>query len=291
MQTTYESRLEWVPVIGATVDLRAQGPFVSSRAEKIAANLDPDALGYPFVWKASDGRYYIIDGQHRFRAVAMALGEDQKIQCEVVSGITLERAAQLYRERNTARAARGIDKFIAGITARDPICGAINDIARLFGLGITRSVTEGGMVCTSSLLRIYALDGNRGQILTMTLRVATGAWGKDPRALLGDVLTGLALAIQRNPNIDEQSLIQRLAAHPGGSLGLLGRGRTLRSAHGGALSTSIARAVIMAYNAQRRKNPLPDWDKKTAAQAAASVRRPSKKSSAAQAANGSAATT
>jgi len=112
----------------------------------------------------------------------------------------------------------------------------------------------------SSLTTIYRLDGS-GDLLRQTLQLAIDAWGGKAENFAGDVLRGLAGVLQRYAlTLDVPALRKRLSQLPGGAAGLLGRGRTFRSAMGGPIGVNISRAIVAIYNAGRRSQSLADWD-------------------------------
>lgn len=270
VRTGYESRIEWVRLTDIEVDPLTQRPFDRGWAEKIAANFDPDKLGLPAVvaLPLPDGhwRYIVIDGQHRCASCRIALGENQQIECEVIRGITLSRAAELFRGRNMIRHPRQIDYFLAGVTAQNAECLAIRKIASELGVTIGRTTGEKTITCVATLQRLYRHGPSirHGEILRQTLMMAIGAWGPRADTFNGDVLSGLGLVLSRHNNQIEPTVLEkRLCTYVGGSLGVLGRARSWREAAGGSVAQCVARVIIAAYNTGRTKSRLPEWGNKT----------------------------
>jgi hypothetical protein len=258
----HKGNMEWLPISLIGIDERAQRLFVKAHADHIAAELDPDLLGKPLVVailkKNGDGYNYICaDGQHRIEAVKIALGDDQRIECEVIVGdVTL--AAKLYRGRNDIRRPRVVDRFLAGITAQHPETVQINNIVKSHDLRIGRSQTDGTLACVSALVRIYRID--QGALLHAILSIVISAWGLKADALNGDVMSGLAMLCRRYPNVDKARLVTKLASTSSAAAGVLGRARTFRDAMGNSLPTNVARALVAMYNTGMRTGKLAEWD-------------------------------
>src|SRR5580765_8340511 len=86
-----------------TISERAQRALKPSRVAELLSKLDLAALGEPLL-SARDGRFYIIDGQHRVKALSEFLGEGwekQKILCKVFEGLNERDEANLFRQVNT----------------------------------------------------------------------------------------------------------------------------------------------------------------------------------------------
>lgn len=264
----YSRTIEWVSVRLIGKDDSAQRPFKARRAEEIARNLDPDKLGLPLVAVVGTPpreRYIALDGQHRIAAVRMALGEDQLVNCEVVRGLTIPQAAELFLGRNTAAPPHVLDKFRVAVTAGRPAETAINDMAVALGLRIAGGAGDGTVGCVRTLVDLYRNDPNATDttdgMVPRVLRMALAAWGRADSSFQGDVLKGLGLTLTRYAGmIDEDTLVSKLSKLPSGAMGLLGRGRTYRQLHRGSVAHGVARAIVAIYNTGRRRYVLPDWD-------------------------------
>ena len=80
-----------------------------AHAEALAAELDLDAMGIP-VLSYRDGVYWIVDGQHRIRAMEILDFGDYKIQCGI-RDLTEQEEALLFLARDERRAITPLDKF------------------------------------------------------------------------------------------------------------------------------------------------------------------------------------
>jgi len=266
----YRSRMEWVPVAIIDTEARAQRRYEPLWAHWLASHFDPDKLGHPFVVampaKGDRERFFAIDGQHRISAIKIAFGIDQQVECEVVRGIDLARAAELFVGRNDRRAVRVIDKFKTGVTAQNPECVGITKIVTDLGLVINDASQEPRTICAIAAIRVlYGLgpDEQRGVILRTVLRLIIKVWGTDASVFNGEVLKGLGYVLARHgDDLDMEIFERKLTSTSGGALGLLGKARAYREAAGGSIAQNVARAIVTIYNSGRTKSRLSAWGEK-----------------------------
>lgn len=262
----YATRMEWMPVDQLIVDPRFQRALNAGRAERMAAEFDPDALGKPLVAVLKDGQPYIIDGQHRIYAVKLALGANQMIECEVIRGVSPAEAARLFLLRNKGFTTSALDNYLAGLTAGEAEVVAIAGILAEFKLKVTRN----GMVrCASALRKVYRgfrPDGAHPLVLRRTIAALQEAWGDTPDTYHGLLVEGLGLFVVRyHDGIDFTVLARKLSGVP--PLRLLGDSRENTRVLGGSVPRGVARVVLNLYNVGRTKNRLREWDAKDEADA------------------------
>jgi hypothetical protein len=255
----YTSSLQWLAIDELQTEPgTTQRPFDPGFAKRLAHEFDPDLVGFPLVVRVGI-RLVIIDGQHRIAAAREAFGEKQRIQCELVENITVQRAAQLFRGRNARRSVTPLANFLVGITAKDPTVTAINnavvDCGWHIGAGTSSNNTIAAVSC---LLRVYRLRNN-ADLVTEILTVIRNAWGEDSSNTFGDFMVGLALVLNRYPTIDKHQMIQRLKKLSGASRAVA-TARGLREGLGGSVSVNVARTLVTIYNSGRQaKHKLAEW--------------------------------
>ena len=113
----------------------------------------------PLLVSFRDGKYYVIDGQHRLAAIRrMNDGKDAIIPCTVLTGLTYEDEADLFYRIDAAKrrlsAAQATKALVEAET--DP---EVNEVLRL--------LKDAGFV--------WVLENRRGQ-----LSRHTGTWGRKP---------------------------------------------------------------------------------------------------------------
>lgn len=231
------------------------------------ANFDIDAFGIPVLsWR--EGKYYIVDGQHRIEAMKKWLEkgwEIQKIECLVYQGLDLQQEAKLFLDYNNKRNVPVYEKFQKALTAKLPDETAVDQVVRDEKLAI--STETGGISAVGTLLRVYRRSDH--EVLSKVLRTIRDAFGD--AGFEAVVMDGLGHLYQRyNGALDEQLVTERLANTRGGVKGLLGRADTLRLQTRNSRAHCVAAAVIDIMNATRMSGKrLPSWWKKTADEQAA----------------------
>jgi hypothetical protein len=175
----------------------------------IAAHFDPNALGFIFVARRTDGSLWVVDGQHRLLAVEK-LGWTH-VDCEVFDSQGRRHEAVLFRERNGDRAkVSSLEMFKAGVTGRDPEAVAI--LATVEEQGYKIGKTGGGrddkmIECVGTLQSIYRAGGC--DLLRTVLRIINAAW-PFRAGYKTECLAGLAHFIQHVVEYSEDRLIDKL---------------------------------------------------------------------------------
>lgn len=121
-QTTFGSMMDgvqWEEKILSTADLFSGQPYQRPVKERVVDKLvrewDPRLLT-PLVVSYRDGRYYLVDGQHRVcGGKKKNSGKDVDMLCQVYYGLTYEQEAELYYKLDQAR-------VICGFPARPRLC-------------------------------------------------------------------------------------------------------------------------------------------------------------------------
>lgn len=262
---------DWIYMRDIYVDPRYQRPLDEGRVVRMQETFDPDALGLPFVvampQPGGKARFAIIDGQHRVEAARRVFGDKQMIECEVVRGVSLERAAQLFELRNQSRKPKAIDLFLASVTAGNEEAIAINKIVHSAGLVVSRSRTDHVVQGVAAMQKVYRGDrllgtGKNPLPLKRTLLILDEAWGPSPDAYRAELIEGLGWLLIRHGEIfDGDHMIRRLKEYPGGPLKFAGDVAGYRGVAGGNQSTAASTVLTNLYNKGRKKNTLPKWGK------------------------------
>jgi hypothetical protein len=241
-----------------TVSERAQRALKPSRVEQILAGLDLDAFGEP-VLSARGGRYYIIDGQHRIRALAQFLGEGWEkavVRCKVFEGLAEKEEAKLFRQLNTILRTTAYDDFKVGFTAGFEEETKITSIVEGLGLHVARGRTEPGAVgAIGALRRAYRLSQKS---LVFSLKLASESYGD--AGLEGSVIEGFAQLHNRYERaIDDEVSIEALSHARGGVKGLLNEANKRRLTTGNSLPICVAAQAVEIINRHRKGKKLPSW--------------------------------
>ena len=255
-----------VNVAELNVDPEAQRKLSPTWVKARVPTFDAEQLGYVVLNRRSDGKYYIVDGQHR-AALMRAIGwGDQKILAEVFEGLNQAEEAALFNARNDRKAVRKFDKFRISIVAGNPVSCAIDRIVREHGLLLSDQLRDGHITAVDALERVYNGAGIASpkagpKALAHALSVVVGAWGNQPSSVNGKIILALGVVFLRyDGTVNENDLAKKLAPFPGGAPGLIGKGRSMQELRGRQLHHCIAAIIVDIYNKGRRVEKLEAWD-------------------------------
>lgn len=239
---------------------KVQRQFRQAHAEKIARNLDLDALGYPVVSRHGN-LYHVIDGQHRLAALKLfGFAPDDAVECQVYADLTEQQEADLFLKRNGGKAIDALSAFRQAVHARYGDEVTIDDVVRHLGLhiGPRGRGSSDAIGAVGALKAVYGRIGDVG--LAKTLRIVRDAYGS--AALEAPIIDGLGLCVQRyDGTLDEGRMIGALSEAAGGLNGLLNQAEKTRATMGQPKPQCIAATAVELYNraAGGRRNGLAPW--------------------------------
>lgn len=226
---------------------QSQRPFDEAWARKIADEFDPDYFGVISVTLPNgDGKYHIIDGQHRAYAARLALGQEQKIPCNVFDAHDPARAAEIFDKINTSRKSpRAIDQFKVRVTAGNPDEVAVNAIIEALGFRVNQAKQPGNIAAVGGCLWVYRRFG--AQALENALVLLQMTFGKDPAAVDSAMIRGFAEFLHRFSISTYRRVAERVSRkHNAGQF--LGHARTTRQMFGGSVADGVVRMLVEIHN-------------------------------------------
>lgn len=243
------------------VDTSYQRDLSPSKVNLIVRLFDSDAFGELVVSQRADGTYWIIDGQHRWKAMQKLGWTDQLMPCHIIPNLTAEEEARLYDLFNGNRGMPRIsDRFKARVRYNDPeairILKTVHDagFTVFYGRGHAPKATIGAI---NALLRIerYGKPGDLMKVLT----IVNEAWGEEePASFKGDLLLAMHRFTSRyRDQFDISGLIDKLKGTS--PKALHNRGRQIADVMGCAVSVGVSQAILQHYNKNRRSGKLPEW--------------------------------
>lgn len=207
-----DSTVEYAQVKDLLIDHSYQRDLDVARAEAIGKNLDRRLLGSFIVSRRDDGRLYIIDAQHRHHGLMHVGLAHELVRCEVISGLTVEDEAFLYRLLNKNRkAVDALGDYRAALRHLDPSALEIDAIVRKLDLRIS---SRGSAKRTISAIEAVKVVHNK-QNLERTLTILS-AWDEGPAVYQATLLRGLSSFLayytkrDDSPGVDDAHLISVL---------------------------------------------------------------------------------
>lgn len=192
------------------IDPAYQRDFDERRAKVMSQDLDWARFGVPVVARRAEGKYFVVDAQHRIAAAKMAGHGSKQILCEVHDGMTKREEAELFLKLNGGRKAiRAFDRYKARLVAEEPVALEFTRIAEACGLRIV----PGGNA-KNSINAVQAVESahRRNRNLETTLRILK-EWGRgDVEALDGDFIKDVSnFLADYDEDVDVEAFKLRLA--------------------------------------------------------------------------------
>lgn len=229
-----------------------QRPVLDRVVDKLVREWDPRLLT-PLVVSYRDGRYNLVDGQHRVCAMRKKNGgKDVTALCRVYHGLTYEQEAELYykldRAKGHLRLAHATKALVeSGADAE------IIEIKRLledagFVWALDKPTGEAFEVeATRAVINAYRLLG--GAAFSRMLELIARTWRGAPSSVKASFLSGMALFLKTyETELDDDVFIKRLSAVDPEEI--LRRGKADFSTNKAALR--FARVILGKYNSRQR---------------------------------------
>lgn len=264
-------QLTWLRVDKLDVDPWISGGYQRGvnlrKVAKIVKDFDPDAIGTFYISRRDDGTNVIIDGQQR-QAVLMHPDVDwgdQRVPCQVFTGLTRAQEASLYRKYNELRTKpKPLDLHMAAVCEKDKRALAIERVLADNGLRFSNGPVHGSIASVATIQKIYDNAGLR--ILEKTIGVSLKSWGTTHEGLRGEILEAIAVVLARHGGqIDDGRLVSRLSKMDPSMLvrkaTALKRDLGLATGSNSARSAGIIAALIIGeYNRRLKEDDRIVWN-------------------------------
>ena len=204
----------------STADLHSglpyQRPVKQRHVNKLVREWNPTYLT-PIEVSYRDGKYNVVNGQHRIAAIRKITGgKDTVVNCLVYTGMTYEQEAAMYFLLDKTTGRLKLSSAIKALleSGTDP---AIIDIKQCIErAGFTWALDKPTGVTYEikpirAVMDTYAQLGAPG--FSRMLGLMAGAWHGAQVSLTGGMISGMALFIKAHENeLDDYTTIQRLSA-------------------------------------------------------------------------------
>lgn len=232
-----------VRVANTYVDPRFQREETRLKA-KIKANFRIDLLQTPVLSEHTDGKYSILDGQHRILGGIESGKIPDQIWCTVHKGLTLSEEAALFVSFQDERVSvHARERYKAQVVAQDPDTVKIEQTLAGLGLRVSRQVGMTDVQAISSLLWLQ----KNSDLYNVLLVAKTWAFAaQDPTAYEGTLLRALGHFMGYHPEADLGTLSNKLSSIPPGQM--INRIKSARTALGLSPAQASVERIREAYN-------------------------------------------
>jgi len=240
-----------------TVDPVVQRPLSEYQVNKLASNMNLDALGAIIVSIRANGDKVILDGQSRVAALKKIGFGEWEMNCITYSDLPKSEEAGIFRRQNQQKLVSPFDDFDKGVVEGDPDCVGVVKIAKECGLRVMRHHTSGGISCVRAMQQVYKTGETGPSVLRLALSTAVNAWGAFPASVDGTVIKGLGAFFGKyHKQADVNVVTKKLAKYPGGPSGLIGIARGLTAIRRGSVYRHIANIIVQLYNKGKNTGKL-----------------------------------
>jgi hypothetical protein len=180
------------------VDPQAQRTLNERRAQGIADNLQLTAIGTITASRRGDGSLWLVDGQHRRRA--LQLKGISKMHAEVHEGLDVRQEAILFLIKNRESSRPGaLDEYKIGLTGCVQQFVDTEEVFVRHSLKPGRGTSANQVGAVSAAVKITERYGS--EALDFALTVAETAWGRTDSTWEGNLLGGLAMFYDKFPDL------------------------------------------------------------------------------------------
>lgn len=191
-----------------------QRPPSPQLINRIAKDFQPDKA-WPLRVNFRDGRYYVMDGQHRM--VAGHKAGVKQFLCHVQTGKSLEEEARFFWETQSKTARRNLTSyqlFNARLASGDDTAIRVKRICESVGVKLVGSLRVGGdCQCVSALESVLYTWGE--DALVEALELLMLCWGRDKNGLESWLVQGMAFLVNcvlgRDGKIDRVRMEKNLS--------------------------------------------------------------------------------
>lgn len=262
------SRREWLRVSDIEFDERVNRPITEAAARRIAVDFNPDKMGTLTVSRREDGTVVAVNGQHRLTALRLMGWDDQQVECDAYTGLSLVEEAEMAIGLNDSRRHTAIERHRKAVIAQRPVPVEIDNVVESRGFHLTDQVTEsGGIAAVVAVYQVFegprGSEGKHPTILGLTLATIADVWGHDSHdARSRPIIAGLGLFMHRYLHVVDFDRLTLVLSKLPSPAALIGKGKAETDLRKAPQAQGIAAAIQIVYNAGLRaqaKKLEPWW--------------------------------
>lgn len=247
--------LEWVDICLIDVDSNYQRDVRPALVDKILRKFSWAKFGALVLTRKDDGRYNVVEGQHRWKAAELHPDVEAVPAVIVPHGGTADEAQSFLAINRDRMAVTSVEQYWAGLTAGDPTAAAISAVLKSAGCDVVPAAGYYRPNLTNSIGAVKRCIERYGDAPTRRALLAIrGAWPNEAQALRGTLITALSRIIRNNAGLVDADLIAAL--RPQSFARLTAHAEAFRKLSGGSSETAITKAVVEIYNKGKRVNTI-----------------------------------
>lgn len=203
----------------------------------------------PLVVSFRDGKFNVVDGQHRIAILReKSGGADCLVDCMVYDGMSYEDEADFCYELDKSKQPMSLSQSTNARveSARDPTTTTIRDLMEQYGftwaLGKARPKPY-EVTATQAVINAYKLLGS--ELFGRMLWLMAGAWHGDLYSLCAAMFSGMSLFLKTyETELDDYAFVQRLGGTSPEEI--VRRSKSDFSTN--KMSLRVARVILIKYN-------------------------------------------
>jgi hypothetical protein len=246
--------------IGDTViDVTVQRKLDNARVNEMIAKFNREAVGVITLNRRNNGKYYVVDGQHRRELLIRQGLEDDTVTANVYDGLTRQQEAFLFTLLNATKRPSPVDIFRARLVAGHRATRVMYDMLTKRNWTITLQPGDYRFAAVRTLENMYRVDPG---ITERTVDILTKAWNGQKDSMDYRILSGLFHMLERyGDQVTDKTLIKKLSEYRGSASGIIGAANTFRTTMQNRGRDAVAFVIVNEYNkSEREGNRLPQWD-------------------------------
>lgn len=246
-----------VKVADLHVDPLIQRRLSPDRVNGLAQKYNADAVGVLTASRRDDGKYYLLDGQHRQAALLLLNKGQEEVQVKAFQGLSRGEEGVLFRLLNNTKRPQPVDLFKVKLIEQDPLAIQMFKLLTKYDWKLRSGVKDGSFMAIKTLEKLFAIDADLAET---AVNILCGAWGNRTGTLNDGLLGGMGkLLLHRGDEIDGSRMIKMLEAVPKGPREVINKAATMREALSMTVPGSVAYVLIDIYNKDLRSRKLEPW--------------------------------
>lgn len=247
--------LAWVPLDAIRVDRNYQRDLRPGRVRQILKEFAWSKFGALQLAQQPDGRFNVVDGQHRHAAAVAHPGVTEVPAVIFVPGEGRAEAEAFLGVNTDRTAVTPIERYWAGLEAGDPDMMAVCSVLEEAGCEVVQAIGLSAPHKTAAVQAVARAIKRHGEGPVIgALKLLRGAWPTDKDALKGTVITSLARILKNNPTLRRARMAEVLMGTDRHALSA--DAEAMRKISGGDATTAISKTLVELYNRGLRSGQI-----------------------------------